>query len=60
MKITFEVNLYDDDGGISEECILLHIENRIILKLKDLNEMAEMIKNLQNIFHEINENYEIL
>lgn len=56
-KITFSVNLHDTDGDVFEECILLHIENVTILKVKNIEEIQTMIGNLNNIVEEIQETY---
>lgn len=54
MIITFSINLYDKEGDIcDDEYILLHINKDLILKIKDMNELEDIIKQLNNIRNEI-------
>lgn len=54
MDISFSKNLYDSDGDqFSENCILLHIDNNLILKVKDVEEIRDMINTLVKIAKEI-------
>lgn len=55
MKATFSINLYDKDGDIYKNCILIHLDKTIIV-LKDKTELDKLIKDLQKIKKEINEN----
>lgn len=57
MKMTFSVNLYDNDGDVVEECFLLHMGNDTILKVKNIAEIQTMVGNLNNIIDEIQETY---
>lgn len=52
-KIYFSINTYDNEGDVTDECLLLHIDDTVILRLNDLAELQEMIKQLQNIENEI-------
>jgi len=53
MKVHFSVNLYDKDGDKYEDGIYLHLENGTILRMKDMNELDQFIKNLETIKDEI-------
>lgn len=57
MKASFSVNLYDSDGDVYQKCLLLHLEDRCILKLKNKSDLEELIKHLNKIKKEIDENY---
>jgi hypothetical protein len=56
IKVEFSVNLHDRDGDVIDSCILLHINDTIILKLNNLNELDGLINGLQNVKKEILEN----
>jgi len=59
MDISFVINLYDKDGDIYENGIFIFVEERTIIKFKnieELNDFANTIKN--NIIPEIKENVE--
>jgi hypothetical protein len=49
MKIAFSINLYDDEGDKFEEGIYLHIDDNMMLKLKNISDIDSMINQLQNI-----------
>lgn len=57
MKIAFSFHLYDDEGDMYENALLLHFHTYLILKLKNRKELDSMISNLQHIKKEIDENY---
>ena len=57
MDIGFNINMYDQDGDVSDNCLLLHFDNTFILRLSDLKELDQVIKQLQDIKSEITENY---
>lgn len=59
MKISFSFDLRDSDGDVYEECLLLHCNDDVILKLKDIHELRGMIGQLNKIEKEIVENYPI-
>jgi len=56
-KITFIKNIYDRDGDVHDDCILLLLSEVNILKVKDTKEIKAIIKRLQMIVKEIDENY---
>lgn len=52
--ITFSRNLYDSDGDVYEECLMIHFDNSgITFHLKDVEELKDIIKQLQEIVKEI-------
>lgn len=54
-EIMFGVNLYDKDGDIAEECVLLHIGNTI-LKFDDVAELKRFSGHIISMIPEIMEN----
>jgi hypothetical protein len=56
MKIQFSVNDYDSDGDLVDECIHLHFDDILILRI-DRNGIGDLIEKLQSIKNEIEENY---
>ncbi len=56
-KITFIKNIYDRDGDVYDDCILLLLSDVNILKVKDTKEIKAIIKRLEMIVKEIDENY---
>lgn len=58
MKVAFSFNLCDEDGDIYEEYLMLHVDDNIILKLKNMDDLDSLINQLNNIRNEIKENYE--
>ena len=59
MDIGFSINLHDRDGRTYEEGFFLHIEPNTIIKIKDIKELNQFIKQLNKIKTEITENYDI-
>lgn len=58
MRASFSVNLHDSDGDVYQECLLIHVEDRWILQLKNKADLEELIKHLNQIKKELDENYE--
>ena len=58
MKVTFSVDLHDRDGDVYEECLLLHVGEGTIIKLKK-NGLNDFINSLKIIQKELKENYDI-
>ncbi|MHB8871667.1 MAG: hypothetical protein ACYC5G_04400 [Candidatus Doudnabacteria bacterium] len=57
MKVSFSFNQYDDEGDSFDDCLLLHIDKTIILRLKDVSELDSLINSLNLIKEEIVESY---
>lgn len=55
-KITFIKNIYDRDGDVYDDCILLILSEDNILKVKGVEEIKRIIKRLETIVKEL-ENY---
>lgn len=54
MRASFSENLYDSDGDIYQECLLIHLENQsVLLKLKDQKDLKELILHLKKIDKEL-------
>jgi hypothetical protein len=58
MRASFSVNLHDSDGDIYQECLLIHLEDKVILPMKNKKDLEELIKHLNQIKKELDENYE--
>ncbi len=58
MRVTFSVDLHDRDGDAYEECLLLHVGESTIIKLKK-NGLNDFINSLKIIQKELKENYDI-
>jgi len=59
MKIGFTVDLHDSDGDVTSECIVLHLSDVTMLKIKDIKELDQIIKNLKDIKKELIDNYNL-
>jgi len=57
MKASFSVNLHDSDGDVYQECLLIHLENNVIIQLKNKKDLEELINKLAEIKKELDENY---
>lgn len=57
MDVAFSVNLHDKDGDVFSECLLLHFDERLILKLDGVQDLKKLIKKLKKIEKEVVENY---
>jgi hypothetical protein len=59
MRASFSVNLHDSDGDVYQECLLIHLEEKVILQMKNKKDLEELIKHLNKIKKELDENYNI-
>jgi len=59
MTASFSINLHDKDGDVYQECLLIHLEDKCILQLKNKADLEELIKNLNQIKKELEENYNL-
>ena len=57
MRASFSTNLYDSDGDVYQKCLNIHLENSVILPLKNKADLKELIKHLTKIEKELDENY---
>ena len=55
-KLSFSINMHDDEGDIFEEGILLHLGNGVILHFNNLKEYDHFIDSMQGMKDEIKEN----
>ena len=53
MKSTYSMNLYDKDGDVSEECILIYTSDENILKFKDIEELKKFYDGLKRTIREV-------
>lgn len=53
MNIAFSINHYDKDGDKIDDCIHLHFDELFILRVSDLDDIQQMIKQLEKIREEI-------
>lgn len=56
MKYGFSINLYDKDGDIYDDGILVHVGDNTILKFKDTVELEDFAKAILKSLPEIEEN----
>ena len=59
MTASYSINLHDKDGDVYQECLLIHLEDKCILQLKNKADLEELIKNLNQIKKELEENYNL-
>ena len=57
MKATFTVNLYDSDGDMIDKGVYIHLNDDIILKLMNSDELKALGENFIKMSEEIYENY---
>ena len=54
MTASYRINIYDQDGDVSDSCILIHIQNDdfietgTILRFNGVEELDSFIKSLKN------------
>ena len=53
IEIGFSKNMYDKDGDIMDDCILLYFNDTFILRVADLDDLDSVITQLQFIRNEI-------
>ena len=58
MKVTFSVDLHDSEGDVYDECLLLHVGENTIIKLKKTG-LNDFINSLRIIQKELKETYDI-
>lgn len=58
MKVTFSVDQHDSDGDVYDECLLLHVDKNLIIRL-ERNGLDDFINSLKIIKKELKENYNI-
>ena len=45
MKYTWSVNLYDRDGDVTDECVLIHL-NDAIIKFNNIDELKDFAESI--------------
>lgn len=55
-KLSFSVNLHDDEGDCFEKCINLHLGNGIILQFNDIDAFDNFSEKMQSMRKELVEN----
>lgn len=58
MKLGFSVNQCDSDGDNWDKCIILHINENIMLRFSNTDEWVVFAENMLKMVAEINENVE--
>lgn len=58
MNVTFSVDQHDSDGDVYDECLLLHVDKNLIIRL-ERNGLDDFINSLKLIQKELKENYNI-
>jgi hypothetical protein len=56
LRVTYSVNSYDSDGDRWDKCIHIHINNLLLLRVKNLEELNNLIFSLKVIKDEIIDN----
>jgi hypothetical protein len=59
VELGFSVDLHDHEGDIFEECILIYIEDRTIIKFSSYAEVVDFSSRLNNVLPELKENLPI-
>jgi peptide methionine sulfoxide reductase MsrA len=52
-KATFSLNLYDDEGDQYSEGVFIHIDENIILRFENIEEVEDFTNQLTKITSEI-------
>jgi hypothetical protein len=55
-KLSFAVNLNDNEGDSYEDCIMVFLGNGVILQFEDMGKYTKFIKDMQGMIPEIAEN----
>jgi hypothetical protein len=55
-KLSFAVNLHDDEGYAYENGIVLFLGNGVMLQFNDIGEYTDFIESMQGMIPEIKEN----
>lgn len=53
MQIYWGVNLYDDDGDVFEDCVLIYVDDHMILKFKDVDQLQAFVDTIGYYIPEI-------
>jgi hypothetical protein len=56
MNYSFATNLYDKDGDIYEDCILVFASENTILKFKNVSDLEQFANSILHSIPEIKEN----
>lgn len=56
MDVEFLINIYDNEGDIVEKCICLELDNKTIIKFKDIKELINFKNQCDLIIKEIMDN----
>lgn len=57
MNATYSVNLYDKDGDLIDKNILIHLNDDVIIKIMNSDELKALGERFIKISEEIYENY---
>lgn len=53
MQVKFSVNQYDSDGDCFDECVLLQLDNGILLRFNGIEELKEFVDKTNKCIAEI-------
>ena len=56
MKYSYAYNLYDNDGDVYEDCLLVFIGDNTIMKFQDSVELEQFAHSILSSIKEIREN----
>jgi len=52
-KVSYSINFFDEDGEVFDECVLLHLENGVILRFDNVADIDRLTQTLTSISKEI-------
>lgn len=59
MQIGYSINQRDEDGDPFDTCVLIHIDNNIILRFKNYDKLSEFVDKLSNMKDEVRESWKM-
>jgi hypothetical protein len=57
IEVGFSIDMHDKDGDKFDDCLMLHFNDTFLLRLADLKDLDNLIKQLSNIREEVSANY---
>lgn len=57
IEVGFSIDMHDKDGDKFDDCLMLHFNDTFLLRLADLKDLDNLIKQLSNIREEVSLNY---
>lgn len=57
VEVGFSIGMNDRDGDKFDDCLLLHFNDTFLLRIADLKDLDNLIKQLSDIREEVSANY---